>query len=201
MRRKKRRRPDPMRLPTALLIWLCLMNLGCAEEQVRVYELPKQVVDVSPDGAVPGSGRSLSFQPAEGWKEVVPSSSMVRQQFTAGQATVSHSAFPGAVGGDLANLNRWRGQLGLGPVDLESVPAEISSRQVQGIEVRRVDLDNGERRLLVDMIRYDGMTWFIKITGPVDAVEKELSRFNSHVQSLRVDGHADTGGPNSEAVG
>ena len=53
------------------------------------------------------------------------------------------SAFPGAAGGWLLNLNRWRGQLGLKPVGQAEAEKLVASLDVMGGKAMLVDM-NGQ---------------------------------------------------------
>ena len=55
----------------------------------------------------------------------------------AGPVEVAVTRFGGRVGGDLANINRWRGQMGLSPIDdveLESLLVRFSAPGYDGYE-------------------------------------------------------------------
>ncbi len=90
---------------------------------------------------------------------------------------LSITAFPGAVGGELANLNRWRGQLQLSPIAEADVAGAVTRLTVNGLSVTLVDFSGGTpdkpARMLGAIVPYDGANWFFKLTGPADLVAKE----------------------------
>ncbi|MFK7758561.1 MAG: hypothetical protein AB8C13_01295 [Phycisphaerales bacterium] len=99
-----------------------------------------------------------------------------------GDLELAVTRFPGRVGGDLANMNRWRGQMGLGPVS-ESVLEELVSRfEVEGGEgyVARVESDSGVMLACgIYEIEFD-RTWFIRVTTttePADRVQDSIFEF------------------------
>src|SRR5690606_18990816 len=51
-----------------------------------------------------------------------------------GPVEVAITRFPGRVGGELANINRWRGQMGLPPVDESELEAVIERFEAPGFD-------------------------------------------------------------------
>lgn len=102
---------------------------------------------------------------------------------------LSVTAFPGDVGGELANLNRWRGQLQLAPLAEADVAGAVTRLSPNGLSVTVVDFSGGTAdkpaRLLGAIVPYEGATWFFKLTGPVDLVAREKPAFLNFVQSLQ----------------
>jgi hypothetical protein len=102
---------------------------------------------------------------------------------------LSVTAFPGDVGGELANLNRWRGQLQLPPLAEGDVAGAVTRLSPNGLSVTLVDFSGGPAdkptRLLGAIVPYGGATWFFKLIGPVDLVAKEKPVFLNFVQSLQ----------------
>lgn len=177
-----------MRQMLTLYLVIALLTPGCSEEQITIYDLPKQQEQAgpAPTSLGPDGDYELVFDSPHGWQQVQPSSGMVRRQFVNSDAKITHSAFPGDVGGDLANINRWRGQVGLPPISAEDVGIAIVSRGLGELLVRRVDLDNNGRRMVIDMIRVGSMTWFIKIDGTSQSVMEQLAAFDQHVDSAEL---------------
>ena len=90
---------------------------------------------------------------------------------------LSITAFPGDVGGELANVNRWRGQLQLPPLAAADLAGAVTRLSPHGLSVALVDFSGGPAdkpvRLLGAIVPHDGATWFFKLTGPVDLVAKD----------------------------
>jgi hypothetical protein len=103
-------------------------------------------------------------------------------------ADLSITAFPGDVGGEFANVNRWRGQLQLTPLSEADTNAAITRLNVNGLSIAFVDLANptGEAvRLLGAMIPYQGSVWFFKLTGPDALVAKEKPAFVAFLNTIK----------------
>ena len=79
-------------------------------------------------------------------------------------ADLSITAFPGDVGGDLANINRWRGQIKLEPITAESLSSQVTSINAQGLTLKSIEMANLEipepQRVLGAIVGFEGNTWF-----------------------------------------
>ena len=147
---------------------------------------------------LPGEGEEATAKPAwdvpAGWQET-PAGQMSLARFEIGggegKAEVTVSAFPGAAGGLLANVNRWRGQLGLPPVTQDEAEKLVGSLDVLGGKAMLVDM-NGQNpktgkkvRLISAMVPREGLTWFYKLMGDEAITEREKAAFIKFVQSAR----------------
>ena len=104
-------------------------------------------------------------------------------------ADLAITAFPGDTGGLFANVNRWRGQIGLPPVAEAGLEAAIQRLDVNGFKIILVDAtgsSNGQpMSLLGAMVPYDGQTWFFKLTGPSAIVAKEQAAFRDFLATIK----------------
>lgn len=104
-------------------------------------------------------------------------------------ADLSITAFPGAVGGELANLNRWRGQLSLPPVDERALDANVTRLRSNDLTFTIVDCSSTEaspRRILGAMTPYQGAMWFFKLTGPDTVVSAAKPSFLEFLKTVKV---------------
>jgi hypothetical protein len=169
---------------------------GAGQGQHFASTNEKQASDtVPPAPAIPRPANSNlpEWQVPASWKEVPPSE-MLLAKFTGGNddgsADITVSAFPGDVGGTLANMNRWRGQIGLAPVaesDLEKLTTQLD---VLGGKAILIDMTGQNPRTakparLVGVIwPRGGQTWFYKMLGDPAAVGREKDAFTKFVQSV-----------------
>ena len=108
-------------------------------------------------------------------------------------AEVAVTVFGGDVGGMAMNVNRWRGQIGLGPIAPEQVAALTAKLEVNGIAATVVDLTGDQApegktrplRMLVVTVPYQGNSWFFKMTGDVPLVGAQKDAFLKFVQSAK----------------
>jgi len=88
------------------------------------------------------------------------------------KAEVAVTVFPGNVGGLTANVNRWRGQIGLGSATGEEIAASAKPAKVGGLDSQRFVMasTDGKKGLDAVMTPHKGATWFFKMSGDAAAV-------------------------------
>ena len=132
------------------------------------------------------AGNHAAWKLPEGWVEQ-SASSMVLASFLAsgktGKAEVSVSMFPGDVGGVLANVNRWRGQLGLSPISESDLPQATSQVDLGSSKGVLVDMTGqnvrtgSAARMLAAIVPRDGNTWFYKMMGDAAVITEQKQAF------------------------
>jgi hypothetical protein len=100
-------------------------------------------------------------------------------------AELAVTAFPGDVGGEAANVNRWRGQIQLPPLGEAEVAANITRLEANGLNIAVVDLAGGSTRMLGAIVPFGGATWFFKLLGPDAVVAGERPLFLEFLSTLR----------------
>ncbi len=123
------------------------------------------------------------WQAPSHWRSVSPQSSMVQAVWRidgqdGGGADLTASRLSGDGGGLLANINRWRGQIGLEPVE---DPGSVSSPLESGGIL--VDLEGEQSRILAAVVRDGDATWFYKLMGDPGLVGEEKEAFRLFVES------------------
>src|SRR5512132_893829 len=132
----------------------------------------------------------IKWKTPEGWTEVPPSS-MRYASFSApvddgGNIDISIVTFPGDGGSDADNVNRWRGQMGLAPVDASTVTSQVAPLKTADTTFSTTDIAGDKTRTIAAWTRRDGRVWFFKATGPNVAVEKEKPNFVKFIESVRL---------------
>jgi hypothetical protein len=145
--------------------------------------------------AASSSQSKPNWEAPSGWKEVPGGQFLVAKFVVTGaanaQATVNVSSSPGDGGGLLANVNRWRSQLSLGPVaeaDLakDTQPLDLADGKASMTDITGQDPKNGQKaRLLAVVIPRSGETWFYKLMGNAQIVKQEKDAFMKFVQSVK----------------
>jgi hypothetical protein len=153
-------------------------------------DLPPDHIVVAPTDA-PG-GPSLAWTAPAGWTP--KAATAIRKGSFAisrggAEADLAITAFPGDVGGVAANVNRWRGQLGLGTLDDTDIGTVTESLNSNGLHFILVDFSapagaDGQR-ILAALASWRGATWFFKLTGPSELVEGERPEFVSFLRTVR----------------
>ena len=131
----------------------------------------------------------IKWETPEDWTEVPPSS-MRYASFSASaengeKIDISVVTFPGEGGSDSDNINRWRGQIGLPPIDKNAVTSQIASLKTADATFSTADIVGAKARTIAAWTHHDGRVWFFKATGPTAAVEKEKPNFVEFIESVR----------------
>jgi hypothetical protein len=103
-------------------------------------------------------------------------------------ADLSITAFPGAVGGELANINRWRGQISLDPITASELPGAVTRITVSELTFALVDITgNGAQaqRILGAMVPHGNTMWFFKVMGPDAVVTALKPSFLAFLQTVK----------------
>lgn len=95
------------------------------------------------------------------------------------KAELAVTVFPGSVGGLTANVNRWRGQIGLAPASGDEIAASAKPIKVGTAEGQRFTMvaDDGAKAVDAAMVPHDGATWFLKMSGDAAAVAAAATDF------------------------
>jgi hypothetical protein len=147
-----------------------------------------------PDVSGAGSPQ-LKWKTPEGWSEVPPAEMRVASFKVQGkdgkQADVSVIPLAGVAGGDAANVNRWRGQLGLTPVTPEELEKAAQKVEVGGAPAELHDVvgknpkSSEPTRILGAIQHRAGMAWFFKMTGDEQLVAQQKPAFIEFLKSLQ----------------
>lgn len=205
-----------VRSSTLALVLIPLALTSCRKAHVAVYEIPKEHDDVpmsamagpsqpgmtggdmAGTAVAPASGAELLWTAPADWR-AKSGASIRKGSYAVGPengavADCSITAFPGDVGGDLANVNRWLGQLQQPPIDGAALQNLLTTLQVNGLEVRLVELTGGAagdpQRMLSAIVPFANATWFFKLTGPDATVKAEKQAFLSLVRSIHASASA-----------
>ncbi|HTA95560.1 MAG TPA: hypothetical protein VK769_05490, partial [Verrucomicrobiae bacterium] len=149
-------------------------------------------------GGTNSNSRSNSIWtiPAD-WQQLPASEFLVAKFSIAGadgaSAQVNVSSLAGEGGGVLANVNRWLGQLGLGPLKNEMELAHLPpSMDLPGgghltiVDFTGTDSKTGKpARLVGAIVPQGGQTWFYKLMGDEQVVAQQKDAFIEFIQSAK----------------
>jgi hypothetical protein len=143
---------------------------------------------MAPESSSSGSPQIKWKAPAD-WKEVPPSPMRYASFSVLGQngakLDISVVTFPGTGGSDADNVNRWRGQIGLAPLDQQSATSSIVPLNAASANFSTVDMMGSDARVITAWTRRNGRTWFFKMSGPGPMVESEKAKFLDFVRSVQ----------------
>jgi hypothetical protein len=107
-----------------------------------------------------------------------------------GKLDVSVVVLPGPAGGELANVNRWRGQIGLGPMDEAALRSARTAVKSKAGELAVYDFTSDgqvKSRLVAGLAEVEGNTWFVKMVGDAGPVATARPEFIRLLESLRLE--------------
>ncbi|HEU5395578.1 MAG TPA: hypothetical protein VFV81_00325, partial [Verrucomicrobiae bacterium] len=160
-------------------------------------ELPAGHPDIAGGAAAMGSAPAaspLTWTTPAGWTEVPPSEMRVasfKVNADGKSADVSVIPLPGMAGSDEANVNRWRGQVGLSPVSADDLQKSAETVTVGGQPAQLYDLAgqnpaSGDTTRIIGVIQHRADDeWFYKMTGDAGLVEQQKPKFIEFLKSLK----------------
>jgi hypothetical protein len=199
------------RRPTWLVqtAWFAVIGLslglaGCRDAKIAAYRIPKEMDPPASSAAAPAPASrpanggfavasnemgELAWTAPADWRSK-PGTAMRKGSYAVGDegaagAELAITAFPGDVGGDLANVNRWRGQLGLPAIADAELGAAFIDVTAHGLTLKVVDLTGGTQRMLGAIVPYAGATWFFKLTGAEAAVARARPAYFEFLQTIQ----------------
>jgi hypothetical protein len=187
-----RRHIRPLRrLSLVVLGALALLYLtGCEEPAVNRYSAQR-------DKPEPDTTRLASYTLPKGWTRLKEPKefSVASFEVTSGKDTalITVSRLPGKAGGLKANIDRWRGKVGL----KDDQPANQDPHWLVIDEVKTPYVDfegpgdqkgSGPTRLLGVVAERGPVTWFFKMQGPPGLVKDQKTAFEAFVTSVKFGG-------------
>ncbi len=134
-----------------------------------------------------------NWQVPTGWQEVAGGPFLVSKFLVSGAegTAVNVSMSPGTGGGVAGNINRWRGQLGLGELSESEISKLVTTVETPGGKAMLVDLSGTDARsgkkarLIGAIVPQTNQTWFYKLMGDEQAVLRERSAFSNFIQTAK----------------
>ena len=164
---------------------------------VDIMSTPPREVVSEKSGPMPTDkvhGKLLTYTLPDGWVEDLRVNPMrivafqIKEQDEEAEVTVV--SFPGAAGGIVSNINRWRQQVGLEMLSEEALRQELRPMEISGVPGHYVDLKGPEsggksKRILGVVVPRQEETWFFKMTGSSGLLSRHSTKFAAFVQSVQ----------------
>lgn len=177
---------------------------AAVEEQIPAFDQMVQTLRFeTPAAAEPAkapAATELIFDTPEGWVESEGNSLRIASYSISKDglpsADFAITSFPGDTGGTVANVNRWRSQIGLPPWTAAEVEENQETRQSDhGYTFQLFDLQANQRqmgeedsdRILAAILFHNGRSWFFKLRGDALLLDTQRAKFASLLQSVRFD--------------
>ncbi len=121
------------------------------------------------------------------WKQLAAGQMQVARfevpEVSGAKAEVFVSVFPNDTGGTLANVNRWRRQIGLAEVAEADLGKIVSPLEGAGNGAVFVELKGTDKTLFGAVVPRGGSYWFYKLLGDTPAVVPQKSAFKAFATS------------------
>ena len=182
--------------PACLIPAAAALFSACGKDDITTYRIPKEAPPEIAAAAQTGPGAlaasSLAWTVPAGWKSR-PATGMRSASFAVpaagGECELSVVTLPGDAGGALANVNRWRGQLGEAALDAGSLAKAAGkvfapAGTLLEVEINGAGGQAGEA-MAAAILSTDENTWFFKLTGKGKAVAQARPSFLEFLRSLR----------------
>ncbi|MBF2055466.1 MAG: hypothetical protein IGS03_18610 [Candidatus Sericytochromatia bacterium] len=172
---------------------LLLTLSACQPEEIKQYRVAK-APESAPPSVLPaaGSGNSaLDFVAPAGWQPEAASGMRLASLKIVGGGDVSVVTLPGQAGDLKSNVNRWRGQVGLPPLEnTADIEARVKRIQIDGVEAISLALYAPEgaddKAMHVALLEQNGINWFFKLAGPRELVKAQTKAFSAFLQSVKL---------------
>jgi hypothetical protein len=180
---------------------------GCRRDEITHVKVPKAASSPAlarsaamPPGAgadgevppppAPTGASALKWTLPRGWTETMAGGmryATLKPPVT-GRIEASVVVLPGPAGGELANVNRWRGQIGLSPIDEAALASarKIVKSRAGAVSIYDFSSEGQEKsRVIAGLVVANGNSWFVKMTGDADPVAAARADFTHLLESLR----------------
>lgn len=133
-----------------------------------------------PDDSAP------KFEVPDGWKESKGSViSISAYQVSDDTGSIEITVTPLKPSGTFENVNRWRGQVGLGAIDEDEFNRQVKKLSLGDVTGDYVEIVGDEKTILGVLARHENTAWAIKLIGNSELAEREKAHFEQFVESFR----------------
>jgi hypothetical protein len=158
-------------------------------------------IDNAPATDASAEVKMPTFTKPEAWKSITPTQPMRLAEFTVGDgATSPHVTifrFPAdapMIADPRSNIDRWRGEVGLKPLDKEGLAAATQPIEIDGLKATYAPIipdtsKPAESQLneatLGGIVKVGDQIWFVKMRGERDLVKKHEDEFKAFLKSIK----------------
>jgi hypothetical protein len=174
---------------------------SCKDDEIRTYRV---ATDSTAEASAPPAlnpiaeesenhTQSVVWQAPGDWKPEKPGQFLTASYSVPSGGRVTVSKLAGDGGGLAANLNRWRGQVGLKPLaekDVAGQPLKIAG-SAAGMQLFNLTSENSAtdaEGILAGVLPLKTETWYFKFTGPVGVLRRTEGVFAEFLRSVRIAG-------------
>lgn len=189
----------------AAILLAVFLGAGCKDRDgIRVYQVAKgepqgPAPQESPQvPAAPAVETGITDEPPRDWQRQPPSPLRRLSYLVTGpgetRCEVSLVMLGGGAGGILENVNRWRAQIGLQPVDAAALAKESKHHPTALGEVTVVDMTGSpekgdplrDGRIVAVILPFGAQTAFFKLRGNPDLAGRRKQEFLKWIGTVRI---------------
>ncbi len=174
------------------LFFCIILLISCDnnKQQPRKYKLAKNPNPINIEPCKPNVG--FTWDAPENWECIEKHNfSVADYQIPYNEELIdlSITKFPGDAGGIIANVNRWRKQLGLEPHNLQQINKNsiIGSSMIGSFSAYKLVNNNSDDAFLCAILSYGNSTIFVKLQSSImiaNSLEKKFLDFCSSFKPL-----------------
>lgn len=176
-------------LSAALAGGMLVALAGCGQRETQVYTVPKE--DYQP---IAPTAPKVSWDQPSDWEEQYGGEMRYTGFKTTSGVDIAVTPIPDMRGSELDNVNRWRGQVGLGPIaegEVDSFRKEVSVGDEKGglyemVSQAPLPGKSARTRIIAAALKRPGNVWYFKMTGPDEAVQAEREKFLAFLASTSI---------------
>ena len=113
----------------------------------------------------------------EHWIELDVKPPLLKKYTVDDLTTLSISTFDGSIGDDLSNVNRWRSQLRLSPIDYDQLSNYLSVHRISDYTVKVIHINDSNQYFLIYWFHIDDQHIFIKIVSSDKIIKESFDLF------------------------
>lgn len=188
------RSEDVRRIRTGIAISLAAVVMtGCQRaDEIQRYQVPKSRSSKTSPSKADDVG--FTFETPETWEtgqRVVSRGGITIAYEAAFTVTdgdkrldISVSRMPTG-GSSLMNVNRWRTQVGLGPIEADQFDRSVEAIEIGGSAAKYVELVGSEESILGAIAVRGRESWYFKLKGANELANREKENFQAFLKSIR----------------
>ena len=177
-----------------ILLFLVFLMLSCdSRNNIRIYYLPKNHTHNDPQQTkiIESQSSEFSWEKPDSWIPSQGSSMRIASfdvPFSTGMGDLSVMELGGDGGGPVANVNRWRGQIGLEPLEENEIMAQAQRGESELGPYQIFQLVNdssSDRAILAAILSMNNSTLYIKLTASNDGIKELELDFRNFCSSIK----------------
>lgn len=178
------------------VISFCFFS-NCQKKEVIVYHTVEKIVSSERRNQSNAKQENTKIKPNSNQKKVSwkapknwiegTAGNMQIGKFLFDKATSDHvsiATFPGDVGGDLANINRWRRQLSIPATTKDKIKFKKYKSKNKTFEV--VSINNQSDSIIVAIFKEKDQTTFVKMMAKSNIAKKRYSEFIDFCLTIKI---------------